>query len=55
MLENICNIQTTEKEILMSNDPKFNAARAKAENQIYELMDALERTKNGFNATNYKM
>ena len=38
----------------MSNDPKFNAARAKAESQIYELMDDLERTKNGFNATNYK-
>lgn len=55
MLENICSILKMEKEILMSNDPKFNAARAKAENQIYELMDVLERTKNGFNATNYKM
>ena len=38
----------------MSNNPKFNAARAKAESQICELMDDLERTENGFNATNYK-
>lgn len=37
-----------------TNDGKFKAARQRAEEKIYKLMDELEDTPNGFNSSTYK-